>query len=171
MKPLASVLASSKRILIGVLIGILAAMTLPDLRWRPPAAPYVPEKVKPSHRASMLPILNLWNRSPDGPDFCSKVKSLPGCWDVSDNFIPGSVITGIVRTRRSEALLVTILPPGTPAPPAKDTSRQSTKLPVIVYHVPKSAGVFIVDQMGGIRSMEKTAGYEHQLAALKQPEG
>jgi len=165
-KKIASVIVHSRRILIAFLIGIVGALTLPDIRWRPDDPPYSVEPVKPSHRSSMQPILELWKDSPDGTAFCGKVKTLPGCWDVSDNFTPGSVISGIVRTKRSEALLVTILPPISPK--AQKENDEYRRLPIIVYHVPRSPGVFIIDPEGNTRSIEKNSGYRLQSEALER---
>ncbi len=167
MKKLASVLVQSRRILIAVLIGIIGAMTLPDLRLRPPPPRYVVEDVKPSHRISMEPLVELWNASADGPAFCGKVKSLPGCWDVSDNFIPGNIITGIVRTKESESLLVTILPPHHPDSAAREED-DYRHLPIILYHVPRSPAAFVINPAGDIRSVEKSFGFRMQSKALER---
>jgi len=167
MKKFNSVLSSSRRILIAVLFGIVGALTLPDIRLRPPPAPYVREAVHPTHRDVVIPIIDLWNESPDGFAFCRMVKSLKGCWDVSENFIPGNLISGLVRTESGQTLLVAILPPY-PEGHAVEGVHPDEEVPAIIYHVPQTSGAFLVDQQGNIRSVEKNAGFRMQSLFLKQ---
>lgn len=165
-KKLTSVLVQSRRIMIAVLLGIVGAIALPDINLRPPPAAYVREAVKPSHRASMEPLLELWRESPDGTHFCSRVKSLPGCWDMSGICVPGNAITGIVRTKRSESLLVSILPPDRRFSES-DSGRVKRDLPIIVYQVPKAPGSFVINSEGETRSVARDVGYRLQTHVLK----
>lgn len=154
-----------------MLLGILGAMTLPDFNWRPPPPPYTRETVKPTHLETILPILELWNESLEGHVFCSKVRSLPGCWDVSNTYIPGKVINGIVRTKTGETLMVVILPSVRWLDFGKQNSTNPEllrRLPAILYHLPKSSGAFIVTPSGQARSVNKRFGFELQERSLER---